>query len=113
MDRQFNLILEGFSTFKRNTIIFNIEKAINESGAWIVDFVDLSEKQLNFTIECDHSKLKLLKDHLLKAGIQLIDFSIQQFDRIISLDSKKKEINISLIITFVSGEKGDLGTTID
>lgn len=112
MDAQFNLVLETFSSKKRNTIISEVKTAINNSGAWITDFTSLSEKLVNFKVECEASRLQVLFDELLSSGIEFYDYSIEQFKELISR-KLRKEILISLNLSFVGGTAGDLGTKAD
>lgn len=112
MDPQFNLILEAFSSKKKNTIIFNVQQAINISDAWISDYNSHSEKIISFTVECSHSRLKDLYNNLQNSGINFYDYSIEQVD-LLESGKAKGDMLISLIISFIDGPKGDMGTLVD
>lgn len=112
MDLPFNLILEAFSSKKKNTIIFNVQQAINISDAWISDFNSHSEKMISFSIECNHSRLRDLFNNLQNSGINFYDFSTEQI-RLLDSGKVKGDMLISLIISFIDGPMGDMGTRVD
>lgn len=112
MDRRFHLILETFSSRKRNTVIYNVENAIHSAGGWILDFNSFSDTLINFVIECDHHKIHQLYQLLTGSGIEFYEYSLDQFREILNRKIKT-ELLISLNISFVGGEKGDLGSRID
>ena len=112
MDRQYNLILEAYSSKKKNEVIFEIKSAISKSEAWISDFSTFSDKLIHFDIETEYNNLNTLYLALKAKEIKFYNSSDDQLKQL-DISKLKGELFISLNISFEGTGKGDLGSRID